>query len=308
MQVEGSGLSVSPSPSFNSYSSGKLAEIAARVIEEFRRDSDDALFKDSWENENRVHGNDDVEEDDDDFEFAFVSRESDSSPIAADEIFYNGQIKPTYPIFDLSLLDGADGIVCRKNDDVDAGSVISKETSTVRGRRLPLRKLMFEERETESVSSSTSETDDNDLDGVPAGTYCVWNPKSAAIDSPGRSCKKSKSTGSSSKRWKLRDLLLKRSQSDGKESLLLLTPSKRRTNKMDHEVSVSKLKAKENPNSCDSKVAATDEQEEHYVTSTSMNETEEGDKTKRRSFVEYKQDMVGVFSNVNGLSRNLHPF
>ena len=59
---------VSVSPSLNSYSSGKLAEIAARVVH-------------------------------------VVCREPEySSPISADEIFYNGQIKPFYPIFDQTLL------------------------------------------------------------------------------------------------------------------------------------------------------------------------------------------------------------
>ena len=34
---------------------------------------------------------------------------------------------------------------------------------------------MFEEREMESFSSSTSKADDHEFDDVPPGTYCVWN-------------------------------------------------------------------------------------------------------------------------------------
>ena len=79
-------------------------------------------------------------------------------------------------------------------------------------RRLPLRKLMFEEGETASCSSSTDES--VDLEGVAEGAYCVWTPNSV-----GSERKKSNSTGSTSKRWKLRvrDLLL-RSHSDGKNN------------------------------------------------------------------------------------------
>ncbi|KAJ7945869.1 DUF1645 family protein [Quillaja saponaria] len=302
MQVEGSGASVSPS--FNSYSSEKLAEIAARVIEEIRRDtdSDDALFSDSWEE--NVYGNcstgvrEDVEEDEDEFEFAFVTREPDPSPISADEIFYNGQIRPIYPIFDQSLLDGEDGIVSHPNGDVGSAvvsrTIASKETVSVHEHRLPLRKLMFGEQDTESFSSSTSETDDNDLDGVPSGTYCVWNPKSVAEGSPRRSCKKSHSTGSSSKRWKLRDLLLLRSHSDGKDSLVVMTPSKA---------------AKAKPTTCNNKVADSNDHERHYdVTNSTMNVTKEDYKAKSRPFLPHKQDLVGFFNNVNGITKNLHPF
>ena len=57
--------------------------------------------------------------------------------------------------------------------------------------RLPLRKLLIEERETASCSSSEAD----ELEGVPSGTYCVWTPK-AAESPPGR-CRKSNSTGSS---------------------------------------------------------------------------------------------------------------
>nr|KYP35763.1 hypothetical protein KK1_043185 [Cajanus cajan] len=84
--------------------------------------------------------------------------------------------------------------------------VPSASHSPERQRRLPLRKLMFEEGETASCSSSTD--DSLDLEGEAA--YCVWTPNSV-----GRERKKSNSTGSASKRWKLRDLLL-RSHSQGK--------------------------------------------------------------------------------------------
>lgn len=103
---------VSPSPSFSSYSSETLAEIAARVIDELRWDphsDEDALYQ-PWENDNKLttqnddstKQNDNEEDEDSEFEFAVVSTDSTNfSVVSADDIFYNGQIKPLYyPVFD----------------------------------------------------------------------------------------------------------------------------------------------------------------------------------------------------------------
>ncbi|XP_028778343.1 uncharacterized protein LOC114734858 [Neltuma alba] len=289
---------VSPSPSFNSYSSETLAEIAARVIQEFHSDpsplSDDSLY-DSWhpdadDNRSDVHqkeaDGDAHHQDDDDFEFAFVCRDPHSSPVSADDIFYNGQIRPTYPIFDRSLLDGVSSVSLTQNTD---------ETGAVRRRRLPLRKLMFEERETGSCSSSTSEAEDIDLDGVASGTYCVWDPKSSSA-SWKRPCKKSSSTGSSSKRWKLRDLL-PRSHSDGKVPLVIFTTSNK-SNKVAHEAS--------KPSSGDNNANVSSEKASQP--SRTIAPAKEEDESKRKQPLPYRQEFIGLFTNVNGLGRNLRPF
>ncbi|XWS48166.1 hypothetical protein CRYUN_Cryun13aG0049700 [Craigia yunnanensis] len=262
MQMQASPvLSLSPSSSsFNTYSSGRRAEIATRVVEEFRQESgsQDDIYE-TWaeQKQHQQLQQEIIEEEDNedhDFEFAFFCREPETSPISADEIFYNGQIRPIYPLFDPNLL----------NDDqtpdgtnVDSNSLVSKP----RPHRLPLRKLMSEERETTSCSSVEAD----ELDGVTPGTYCVWTPKggtSGNIEQESRRrCKKSNSTGSS-KRWKLRDLLY-RSNGYGKFK----------------------------------------EAEEHFG---SIRDMKPGD--KGRSFLSYRQDLIGIFSNVNGMSRNLHPF
>jgi hypothetical protein len=237
------GALLSLSPSFNSYSStGKLAEIAARVVNEFRQENVDnggcgfdhwgvddhedsaaTQFEESSLKSNpheqirpEVDDHGDGDEDEDEFEFAFVCREPSLSPISADEIFYNGQIKPIYPLFNRDLLLGNDAPL---NDVVSRDS---KTAPTTTRRRQPLRKLMFEERES-TASCSSSEADE--LDGLPPETFCVWTPKSSAETSPERSCKKSNSTGSS-KRWKFRQLL-SRSNSEGKDIFVFLTPSKK---------------------------------------------------------------------------------
>ncbi|XVF12080.1 hypothetical protein REPUB_Repub08aG0083900 [Reevesia pubescens] len=212
----------SSSPSFNNYSSGTLAEIAARVVEEFRQESGSQYdIYETWPQSKQLQQEVIEEEDieDDNFEFAFVCREPETSPISADEIFYNGQIRPVYPLFNTNLLNDIDQTPNGKN--ADSTSFASKP----RTHRLPLRKLMNEERETTSCSSSEAD----ELEGVTPGTYCVWTPKGGRSEnieqeSLGR-CKKSNSTGSS-KRWKLRDLLY-RSNSDGKDKFVFLAPSKR---------------------------------------------------------------------------------
>lgn len=282
---------VSPSPSFSSYSSETLAEIAARVINELRRDphsvpDDDALFQ-PWENDNNfVTQNDDTNENDDDsseFEFAFVSTEQITSPVSADDIFYNGQIKPMYPIFDRSLLFHAPAPL---NDAVTSASDVPNKNEATRRRRLPLRKLMFEEGETASCSSSTDES--VDLEGVTEGSYCVWNPNSVGMER-----KKSNSTGSGSKRWKLRNLL-PRSHSDGKDKqpVVFQIPATK----------ANKVAAKPGAS------VELDGKNRTVGLGTVAKDSGPGEQTKRKSFLPYRPELVGLFANVNGLGRNLKPF
>lgn len=323
-------LSLSPSsPSFSSYSSANLAEIAARVVEEFRQqepeDSED-IFNINWERpqeeeeEGRGGSNfdDDValfsqqkheeeEEEEEEFEFAVVcNKKQECSSITADEIFFNGQIRPLYPLFNRDLL-------LHDYDQNDAAApspapVASPTTTTTTGKsgnRLPLGKLMSEERET-SVSCSCSSSEADDLDNLPPGTYCVWTPKpSKESQSPGRSCKKSHSTGSS-KRWKFRDLLY-RSNSDGKDTFVFFTPlvtgnhhNKKTTAAARHRHHRRQDSQDYNKSSSGSAtgtgkaVNKAAVNKEHYVRNRSVKEED-----KKRSFLPYRQDLVGFFSNVN---------
>jgi hypothetical protein len=170
-------LAVLVSSSFNSYFSGKLAEIATRVVQDLRQETnpDDDIF--SWAAENPPPQSQEIsnggkEEDEYEFEFVVVCREPKySSPISADEIFYNGHIRPLNPIFDQTLL----------LDDSYTNADHSRASKTLTHRCSPLKKLMVEEREREQqeeahepMSCSSSEADE--LDRVPPGTYCVWTP------------------------------------------------------------------------------------------------------------------------------------
>lgn len=184
-------------PSFSTYSSNTLNDIADQVTREEHHH-----LNDNDGNQN-------------DFEFLAFRK-------AADGVFFEGSqnASQVFPIFNRDLLAEHDG----------AGDGKVSDAAAI---RIPFGKLLIgdEERGPDPSPSpppppSTSSSSD-DLEEIPAGTYCVWTPKSVKA-SPNR-CKKSNSTGSSSsssssKRWKLLSLL-RRSKSDGKESIVLLTPS-----------------------------------------------------------------------------------
>ncbi|KAJ4960350.1 hypothetical protein NE237_020260 [Protea cynaroides] len=324
MQAINQSPLLSESPSFNSYSSKRLTEIAAKVIQEFTVDQDSSvagryrnddelpkpLTSSNDQSPQQVDA-DNEDEDDDDFEFAVVGRDFDSSPISADEMFFNGQIRPVFPLFNRDLLFA------------DAHDDDSKTHEKLSPLRAPLGKLMSEERDNDNPrSSSSSEADE--LESIPSGSYCVWKPK-AVEASPDR-CKKSNSTGSS-KPWKFKDLLL-RSNSDGKDTYVFLSPSKSmkkrndKTEKAAERAAIQKADQHQqhptekrnsisNPEvAAKGKVKAkgvsgdtVSAHEIHYVRNRALKVED-----RRRSYLPYRQDLVGLFSNVNGLSRNLHPF
>ncbi|CAM9002079.1 unnamed protein product [Rhodiola kirilowii] len=218
-------------------------------------------------------------------EFSFVCVDPETSPISADDIFYEGQIRPVYPLFNQALIFG--------DEDSDSDS-----TSP----RPQLRKIFIEH----PGSSSKEGTQENPA----TGTFCEWSGKSP-MASPDR-CKKSNSTGFS-KLWRFRDLL-HRSSSDGKDTFVFLHPS---TAKKSQEVmesgeastkrdmvrksldegSLQKGKAKVKGTKTEKPVSA---HERHYMRNRVLKEEE-----KRRSYLPYK---VGFFTSASGLSRNVHPF
>ncbi|KAG5230155.1 serine/threonine-protein kinase [Salix suchowensis] len=268
MQAISPLITLSPSsPSFNSYSSDKLAEIAARVVLEFSSESEQPegssndIF--SWrvqeeEENNRPKNDNEEEEEEEEFEFAVLSMpEPQFPPMSADDIFYNGQIRPFYPLFNTKLL----------LDDQ------------------------------ESLPKSKTATDK-------PGTYCVWTAKKE--EGSLGSCKKSSSTGSNSKRWKFKDLL-HRSNSDGKDTFVFLTPNNKKSGghkrfgSDDHESKNNKNKeSTEKRKEVKGAGGLFQLQQQYYA------KGKEGD--KRRSYLPYRPDLVGFLSNVNGVGRNIHPF
>ncbi|XP_047948038.1 uncharacterized protein LOC125194072 [Salvia hispanica] len=287
---------ISLSPSFNSHSNSKVAEIAARVVEEFASLElyDDEIYIDEDENPptlrseggansdyvEYVNRDEDASDDDEEFEFAFVTRDSElPSPISADEIFHNGQIRPVYPVFNRDLY-----LQSLRENGLEKGEKV----------RLPLKKLFSEERETAmtmKTTSSCSSSDADELDGVSEDLYCVWRPAAE-----GR-CKKSSSAGSNSKRWKfkVKDLLLNRSHSEGSNEDFVILSRRKKQNEEDGgklaPVSGGKTKS-----------AAA-----RPLPPPPPPPPVYGG-VKRRSYLPYRQDLVGLFAGVNGLGRTVQPF
>ncbi|KAG6390062.1 hypothetical protein SASPL_151540 [Salvia splendens] len=185
---------------------------------------------------------------DDDFEFALL-RDDNYKEVSAAEFHHDG---PVFPVFSRDLIQISRG--------------------TEQSEQIPLRKLFAEEDRDRAPSCSSSEEDE--LESVPA----------AAL----RQCEKSKSTGSASRRrWKIRDLLLRRSRSDGKESIVFLTPKRRGENPTLR--SPEKGRGGEGPDS-----ASAAAREALYVRSRAVKEGE-----KSRSYLPYRRDLVGLFANVS---------
>lgn len=204
------------SASFNSYSpSHNLSQIADRVVNEFQSNDDFILEYSDYDDKKFVANNnndqqqqqDEYQDDEDEGEFEFP--QAPLSPIPADEIFSNGQIRPVYPLFNTGLVFG----------NVPNTNSVTLPKANKSSARLPLGKLFMEER---NNCSSCSSSESDELEGVPSETYCVWKPNTG--DNPRELRTKSSSTGTS-KRWKFRDLLHK-SNSDGNDTFDFLNARK----------------------------------------------------------------------------------
>ncbi|XP_016202460.1 histone H3.v1 [Arachis ipaensis] len=213
------------------------------------------------------------EEQEEEEEFSFVFSNPEVSPVSADDVFDNGQIRPVYPIFDQNLLF---------SDEYAGGAEL----------RPPLKKVFMEQQQRDEASSSSAVS----TAAATEGPYCEWSPKMAG---------KSNSTGFS-KLWKLRDHKL-RSNSDGKDAFVFLSPpSTAKTEKagsgngaVKKAVKVTKGKTTSSSSSSSSSSA----HEKHYVMNRARKES-----GKRRSYLPYRQELFGFFSSTTALSRNVHPY
>lgn len=246
----------------------------------------------SWWNQEEIEGTktDDFDderegEEEEEEEFSFASVNADNSPISAEEAFKDGQIRPVYPLFNRNLL-------------FDENRYLKKKTL-----RSPLKKLFVVSEEAAAASSSTAEEESE-----PMGPYCSWSGRTVEEASP-ETCRKSNSTGFS-KLWRFRDLVL-RSNSDGKDAFVFLNngdggdKSRSASSSMAAATRLSgakrtEKKGKEKTKS-EKKMRTKSAHEMLYMRNRAIKE--EG---KRRSYLPYKH--VGFFTNVNGLTRNVHPF
>lgn len=213
-----------------------------------------------------VDGSDksDEDEDDGDFEFSFVVKDTDAAPdVTADEIFSNGFIRPINPVFNRTLL-------------------FSPSDGPAPASRGTLGRLLIEEREAELS---------HELEGIPPGSYCVWAPRSVAKNPASSHCRKSRSTGSSSLRWRIRDLVVGRSHSDRKERFVFL----------------AKRKEKGNPDR-EAEEEGGEVTDVDLVTGHRIYFRKDGGDGTRKCVLPNRQELLAFFANMNSIAKTHHPF
>ncbi|XP_073119838.1 uncharacterized protein [Henckelia pumila] len=238
------------SPSFNCYSTEKLAEIAVKVAVE--------------------------DEEDGAFEFTLI-REDD------EVLAYDGQISSIFPVFDLDL-------------------VVSSDSAEAESLGIPVSSLFIGDREPSDRNRLSSELGD-ERETVPPGTYCIWRPKPAA--SPVL-CKKSKSTGSTPRSWKFSDLL-RRSNSDGKDNYVFLTPKINQKADQKYLMEASKIGRKVMTGKAKPISGGGPGSPSPHEVLYTWNRAVNAEKRKK-SYLPYRQELVGFFANVNGFSRSFPHF
>lgn len=201
-------------------------------------------------------------------EFSFSNTDVQGLHIFANDIFENGKIRPILHTFDQSLL-----MFPSPNND---GSHL----------RPPLKKIFINNSENHnSRSSGISKEPHNET--LQSMTIVEMKDSNECYE-------KSNSTGSS-KLWRFRQDLDLRSNSEHKDAFVLLNTSvPTKSNRPKVENIVVKKRKDEKHKSAYEKL---------YV----FNKTKK-DTNKRRSFLPYKHQLFGIFTNMNGLSRNIHPF
>ncbi|XP_074559057.1 uncharacterized protein LOC141814998 [Curcuma longa] len=230
--------------------------------------------------EEAVREGDAVDDDDSDFVFAVTDSDAFSSA-SADEIFFEGRILPVYPLFNRDLLPDPSA-----EEETEAADVAEQ---------IPLRQLLLDDPSPSLPSSSE----------VPeaAGEFCAWTPNLG---------KKSASTGTS-RRWRLRNLMVGRSQSDGKEKFVFLEaappapplPAKEKA----ASTGTSASKAEQGKGTKKAvRVAEMDMATAHRLYYSKGTGSEQAVKGPRRSFVPYRQELYGLFTPINTLQRSRPPF
>ncbi|CAJ1940131.1 unnamed protein product [Sphenostylis stenocarpa] len=147
----------------------------------------------------------------------------------------------------------------------------------------PLKKLFFVQQLNEFSSQSKG--------GVLKGSC---NETVVEVEASNKKSKKSKSA-SFSKIWRFKESLKLRSNSDDKDAFVFFNPSQ--SNMMKKDSGISK---KERCGKCKTTLSP---HEKLYVMNKKNTET-----TKRKSFLPYKKNLIGLFTNVNKFSKNLNPF
>uniref|UniRef100_A0A1J3H4L6 Uncharacterized protein n=1 Tax=Noccaea caerulescens TaxID=107243 RepID=A0A1J3H4L6_NOCCA len=247
---------------------GSKLKIDFTKKEEKNRDNNNNLENSRW-NKEESDDEENREEGEGEEEFSFASVNAENSLITADEAFEDGQIRRVYPLFNRDILF---------------------EQPEERALRSPLKKVF--------VESETAEEE-------PMGPYCSWSGRTVEEATPD-TCRKSNSTGFS-KLWRFKDLVL-RSNSDGNDAFVFLNngvAAGGEKNKSSSSFSTVAAKLaggkRTEKKGKEQKKSEKSAHERLYMRNRAIRE--EG---KRRSYLPYKH--VGFFTNVNGLTKNVHPY
>ncbi|XP_075515653.1 uncharacterized protein LOC142550311 [Primulina tabacum] len=227
----------------------------------------------------KVAMDDEENEHDEDFEFNLIREDEEV-------VVYDGQILSMFPVFNGDLKEGFDS----------------------ESLGIPVNNILIDDREEKEERSDrnqlplSSSSEGNELESVPPGTYSIWRPKAAAV-----LCKKSKSTGSTSWSWKLSDIL-RRSNSDGKDNYVFLTPKHRghdhqKPQKIIESSKVQKVAGTKPVSGGGGAPGSPSPHEVLYTWNRAMNAEK-----RKKSYLPYRQGLVGFFTNVNGFSRSFPHF
>ncbi|XP_075503975.1 uncharacterized protein LOC142541303 [Primulina tabacum] len=202
-------------------------------------------------------------------EFSFTCGAADMSPIAAEDAFINGQIKAISPLFDRDLFS--------THDELDS---LHENLPT----KPPVKKIFVETKDSGELTSANA--------GIGARKAVEVSPEV---------CKKSNSTGFS-KIWRFKDFL-GRSNSDGRDAFVFLNDNSHAPPMMEaSEKGGEERVERKLPKAKKGKTASLSAHEV-YLRSKAK------DDEKRRSYLPYRPELMGFFTNVNsGLSKNVHPY
>ena len=217
----------------------------------------------------KIHNND--EENIDEQEFSFPDANFQDIRIFAGDLFENGKLRTLLPHFDQSRFD------------------TSTPNNVASHIRPPLKKIF--------INNSISPQSRPDGNSKETQNEFLENITLVEMLESKEHCKKSNSTGSSNL-WRFRQNMDLRCNSDNRDSLVILNSSVPKSHvKTKVESIVIKKRKEEQPKK------ALSTYEKLYLT----NKKRKGS-NKQRSFLPYKHQLFGFFTNMNGLSRNLHPF
>ncbi|CAH1420662.1 unnamed protein product [Lactuca virosa] len=257
MQLQEEISDLMSSPSFNYYYSDSLtAMAAAKVSREFKQEQAAQFHELSY-----------VDEEDFEFSMELSDEELNSGkPIDLEDRQF------VFPIFDNEKLTKDYAV-----EEIDNASSF----------RIQVQKLFVDDVE---ESSSSSSVEAYELEARHSGIFCMWRSKPDVAYSPLTKSKKSSSTGSGLRRWRIWNLL-RRNRSEGKASAFLLWHKKVETSKQKWNVKsdeitrvAGKLKTPSSPSF-------------HELFYVQKRAEQKGDKMK--TFLPYRQDLLGFFVKIN---------